>query len=74
MRKFDKVSQNLQLDCDTVREANEKFAITCKVCNASNLAKNCDGCIIADTHLMVIAALSDKTEVEGNTDDSVLPN
>lgn len=60
MTKFEQVAINLQYDAYRKDWAVKQFQQTCYLCALRGRHVDCDKCIIASTHKMVVAIIDDK--------------
>ena len=60
MIKFEQVGINLQNECETIKEAESKFARSCEICCNRGLHIECDRCLIAAAHKLTVSALSEE--------------
>lgn len=56
MTKFEQVGVEFQYDARNKKEANRSFQYSCRVCCERGMHIECDGCAIAVTHAVLVAA------------------
>lgn len=60
MTKFETVGMGFQMQAQTVIEAQQSFAYSCRVCAAKGLRIECDRCGINAVHSEILAYLNDE--------------
>lgn len=64
MTKFEQIAINLQYDAYRKDWAVKQFRQTCYLCALRGRHVDCDKCIIASTHQMVVAIIDDKERLK----------
>lgn len=62
MTGFERKGCELQMECESVRQAVKTFEYSCNVCCMKGVRITCDRCAIAATHENVVAAIQDFEE------------
>lgn len=62
MTGFERKGCELQMGCETVRQAVKTFEYSCNVCCTKGVRITCERCAIAVTHENVVAAIRDFEE------------
>lgn len=70
MTKFEQIGSQLQMDCATLFQAEQKFRYSCKICCNHGMRIVCDNCAIMATHEQVVAAIEqiaiDNSEIKND--------
>ncbi len=62
MTGFEQKGCDLQMACETIPQATNRFKYSCEICCSRGLRISCDRCAIACTHEQVCAAIRDAEE------------
>lgn len=67
MTKFEQIAINIQTNAYRKDWAIKQFQQTCYLCALRGRHVDCDKCIIASTHQMIVAIIDDKERLKGKT-------
>ena len=59
MTKFETIGSTMQMNCETICDANQKFEYSCKVCCLRGVRIECERCAIRITHEHVLGVIND---------------
>ena len=62
MTKFETRASEFLVSCETLAQANRTFSNSCNICCKTGRRCDCDRCIVAETHSLVIAIIADNNK------------